>query len=144
MSDRGNREEETQDAQESGKPLTPLERAATIASALIVLFLLSVLVWDAVHPNAPPSFRVHPGKVEIRDNAYRAEVDVENTGDDAAKSVMVHLELVGRDTTLAETDLTIDWLPGRSRHRVVGFFPRPEGAAEVIGVKPEVHGYSAP
>jgi uncharacterized protein (TIGR02588 family) len=132
------------EAEASGKPLTPLERGATIVSAMIVLFLFSVLVWDAVHPNAPPSFRVHPGKVEIRDNAYRAEVDVENTGDDAAKSVMVHLELLGRDTTLAETDLTIDWLPGRSRHRVVGFFPRPEGGAEVIGVKPEVHGYSAP
>jgi len=141
MSDR---DEQGREAEESGKPLTPLERATTFVSAMIVLFLLSVLVWDAVHPNAPPSFRVHPGKVEIRDNAYRAEVDVENTGDDAAKSVMVHLELVGRDTTLAETDLTIDWLPGRSRHRVVGFFPRPAGATEVIGVKPEVHGYSAP
>jgi uncharacterized protein (TIGR02588 family) len=141
MSDR---DDEANNEGESGKPLTPLERAATIASALIVLFLLSVLVWDAAHPNAPPSFRVHPGRVEIRDNAYRAEVDVENTGDDAAKSVMVHLELLGRDTTLAETDLTIDWLPGRSRHRVVGFFPRPERAGEVIGVKPEVHGYSAP
>jgi len=144
MSDRDDPDEKTHDSDESGKPLTALERAATIVSALIVLFLLSVLVWDAVHPNAPPSFRVHPGKVEMRDNAYRAEVDVENTGDDAAKGVMVHVELVGRDTILAETDLTIDWLPGRSRHRVVGFFPRPEGAAEVIGVKPAVHGYSAP
>ena len=144
MSDRDDPDEKTHDSDESGKPLTALERAATIVSGLIVLFLLSVLVWDAVHPNAPPSFRVHPGKVEMRDNAYRAEVDVENTGDDAAKGVMVHVELVGRDTILAETDLTIDWLPGRSRHRVVGFFPRPEGAAEVIGVKPAVHGYSAP
>jgi uncharacterized protein (TIGR02588 family) len=144
MTDRDDRDEDPNEADESGKPLTPLERGATIASALIVLFLLSVLVWDAAHPNAPPSFRVHPGKVEMRDNAYRAEVDVENTGDDAAKGVIVHLELVGRDTTLAETDLTIDWLPGRSSHRVVGFFPRPERGEDVIGVKPEVHGYSAP
>jgi uncharacterized protein (TIGR02588 family) len=129
---------------EAAKPLTPLERAATAAAGLIVLFLLSVLVWDAVHPNAPPAFVAHTGTIEMRNGAYRAEVEVENTGDDAARSVVVHVELLGRDTTLAETDLTIDWLPGRSKHVVVGFFPKPEGGKEVIGVKPEVHGYSAP
>jgi uncharacterized protein (TIGR02588 family) len=131
-------------SEEAGKPLTPLERAATVVAALIVLFLLSVLVWDAVHPNAPPAFRVHTGKVELRNDAYRAEIEVENTGDDAAKTVIVHIELLGRDTTLAETDLTIDWLPGRSRHEVVGFFPKPRAGHPVLGVKAEVHGYAAP
>ena len=131
-------------SEEAAKPLTPLERTATIISTLIVLAFLSVLVWDGVHPNASPSFVVHTRKVELRNNAYRAEVEVENTGDDAAKAVVVHIELLGRDTTLAETDLTIDWLPGKSKHVAVGFFPKPESGTAVIGVKPEVHGYVAP
>jgi uncharacterized protein (TIGR02588 family) len=131
-------------SEEAAKPLTPLERAATVVSSLIVFALLSVLVWDGVHRNASPSFVVHTRKVEIRNEAYRAEVEVENIGDDAAKGVIVHVELLGRDTTLAETDLTIDWLPGKSKHVAVGFFPKPENGSEVIGVKPEVHGYVAP
>jgi uncharacterized protein (TIGR02588 family) len=131
-------------SEEAAKPLTPLERTATIISTLIVLAFLSVLVWDGVHPNASNSFVFHTRKFELRNKAYRAEVEVENTGDDAAKGVIVHVELLGRDTTLAETDLTIDWLPGKSKHVAVGFFPKPEGGSEVIGVKPEVHGYVAP
>ena len=128
--------------EEAAKPLTPLERGATILSALLVLFLLSVLIWDAVHPNTPPTFTTKTIKTEERESGYRAEVEVENTGDDAAKSVIVHVEILGADTTLAESDLTIDWLPGRSKHVVVGFWPKPK--ERVMGVKPEVRGYSNP
>ena len=128
--------------EEAAKPLTPLERGATILSALLVLFLLSVLIWDAVHPNASPAFTARTIKTEERESGYRAEIEVENTGDDAAKSVIVHVEMLGADTTLAETDLTIDWLPGRSKHVVVGFWPKPK--QPVMGMKPEVRGYSNP
>jgi uncharacterized protein (TIGR02588 family) len=128
--------------EEAAKPLTPLERGTTIVSAILVLFLLSVLVWDAFHPNTSPTFTARTIKTEERANGYRAEIEVANTGDDAAKSVIVHVEMLGRDTTFAETDLTIDWLPGRSRHVVVGFWPKPGGP--VIAVQPEVRGYSNP
>jgi uncharacterized protein (TIGR02588 family) len=134
------KEKSTQE--ESGKPLTPMERIATIISALLVAFLLSVLVWDAVHPNKPPAFTTRTLKIEQRDSGYRTEVEVANTGDDAAKAVMVHIDILGADTTLAETDLTIDWLPGRSKHTVVGFWPKVMG--KVNGVKSEVRGYSEP
>lgn len=128
--------------EEAAKPLTPLERAATIVSAIIVLTLLSILIWDAVHPNEPPAFTTRTIKTEERETGYRAEIEVSNTGDDAAKSVIVHVNVLGRDSTLAETDLTVDWLPGRSKHIVVGFWPQPKGA--VSGVKSEVRGYSNP
>ena len=126
--------------------LTGLEIAATAVSGLLVAALLGVLVWDAVHSNASPAFTVRATPATLVDNAYRAEVTVRNTGDDAAKSVMVHVELVGRDSTLAESDLTIDWLPGRSSHQVVAYFPRPAGVAptDVRGVEAAVHGYTAP
>ena len=133
---------EDQAPEESGKPLTSLERIATIVSILVVAFLLSVLVWDAVHPNKPPAFTSRTVKLEQRDAGYRTEIEVANTGDGAAKSVMVHVEMLGQDTTLSETDLTIDWLPGRSRHTVVGFWPRSMG--KILSVKSEVRGYSEP
>jgi uncharacterized protein (TIGR02588 family) len=129
-------------SEESGKPLTPVERAATILSAVIVLALLSVLVWDAIHPNKPPAFTARAVKMEERESGYRTEVEVSNTGDDAAKSVVVHVEMAGADTTLAETDITVDWLPGRSRHVVVGFWPKLKG--RVLKVNAEVRGYSNP
>jgi uncharacterized protein (TIGR02588 family) len=133
---------EESSAEESGKPLTPVERAATIVSAIIVLSLLSVLVWDVLHPNLPPAFTSRTIRLEERATGYRTEVEVANTGDDAAKAVVVHLEMLGADTTLAETDVTVDWLPGRSKHVVVGFSPRAKG--RVVNVKSEVRGYSQP
>jgi uncharacterized protein (TIGR02588 family) len=135
-------EKEKRPDEEAAKPLTPLEKGATIISAVLVLSLLSILIWDAVHPNSSPTFTTRTIKTEERETGYRAEIEVENTGDDAAKSVIVHVEMLGADTTLAETDLTIDWLPGRSKHVVVGFWPKPK--ERVTGVKPEVRGYSNP
>jgi len=136
------KEGEDSSAEESGKPLTPVERAATILSAIIVLSLLSVLIWDAVHPNLPPAFTSRTIKLEERATGYRTEVEIANTGDDAAKAVVVHLEALGADTTLAETDVMVDWLPGRSKHVVVGFWPRAKG--RVINVNSEVRGYAQP
>ncbi|HUQ20725.1 MAG TPA: hypothetical protein VM099_14005 [Gemmatimonadaceae bacterium] len=142
MSAKKKSEKEKEGAEEAGKALTPLERAATIVSALLVAFLLSVLIWDAIHPNTPAAFTARKIKIEERETGYRTEIEVANTGDDAAKSVMVHVEMIGADTTLAETDLTIDWLPGRSKHVVVGFWPKLHG--NVLDVKAEVRGYSEP
>jgi uncharacterized protein (TIGR02588 family) len=123
-----------------------LEKIATAISGIIVLTLLSILVWDAIHTNVPATFAVEVAAPTVVNDAYRAEVTVHNRGDDGAKDVVVHLELAGRDSTLAETDLTVDWLPARSRHRLVGIFPRPRGVAagDIRGVRAEVHGYSSP
>jgi Protein of unknown function (DUF2393). len=71
-------------------------------------------------------------------------VTVRNSGDDAAKRVMVHLELVASDSVLAQSDLTIDWLPGNTSKDVVGLFTRPPAAPRPTGVRAEVRGYEAP
>jgi uncharacterized protein (TIGR02588 family) len=131
---------------DSKSRLTGLEVGATVLSGLVLLFLLAILVWDAVHPNAPPEFSVQTRTPQLVGDSYRAQVRVSNVGDDAARDVVVHIKLAGRDSTLAETNLTIDWLPGRSSREVVGYFPRPAGirANEIRGIEAAVNGYTAP
>jgi uncharacterized protein (TIGR02588 family) len=121
-----------------------LEIIATAASALLIAGILAVLAWDAVHPNMPPAFTTHPGPVAMSGASYRVPVSVHNAGDDAAKAVDVHLELVAADSVLAESDLTIDWLPGRTSKEVVGLFARPASAPAPTGVRAEVRGYATP
>lgn len=122
----------------------PLEIVATALSALLVAGILSVLIWDAFHPNAPPAFDTQPGRVAITNGSYRIPVSVRNSGDDAAKAVVVHLQLVASDSVLAESDLTIDWLPGNTSKELVGLFARPASAPMPTGVRAEVRGYVTP
>jgi hypothetical protein len=58
--------------------------------------------------------------------------------------VVVHLELVAGDSVLAESDLTVDWLPGNSRRRVNGIFRRSPSELRATGVRSEVRGYVTP
>ena len=149
--DRGDSSSERDDANpDEGDPPTadrragPLEIVATALSALLVAGILSVLVWDAFHPNAPPAFATRPGRVAIGNGSYRVPVRVRNSGDDAAKAVVVHLELMASDSVLAESDLTIDWLPGNTSKELVGLFARPASGPTPTGVRAEVRGYVTP
>ena len=69
---------------------------------------------------------------------------VHNSGDDAAKEVMVHLELMAFDRTLAQSDLTIDWLPCNTSKELVSLFARPATGPAPTGVRAEVRGYVTP
>jgi uncharacterized protein (TIGR02588 family) len=140
-------EEQLNDAEEpSSKRLTVLERVATTISVLLVGALLAVLGWDAAHPNAPPEFKVESGVTTAAYGHLRTTVTVTNIGDDAAKSVVVHIALEGPDTVKAETELTIDWLPGHSSRNVVGVFPEAAHSADSARVRvvASVHGYAEP
>jgi len=76
---------------------------------------------------------------------YRYPIDVRNAGDEAARSVVVHVELIGSDSTIAESDLTVDWLPGRSSRRIVAVFDRPPSPElSPDSVTAEVRGYLVP
>ncbi len=142
MSDDRQREQGEEAAPEEAPPPTGLEIAATIVSALLVLGVLTVLVWDAVHPNRPATFAVNIDSTKVDAHALRAHLTVRNVGDDAAKSVDVHVALVRPETTLAESDLTIDWIPGNSRKQAVAYFP--SGNARGARIVAEVHGYDVP
>jgi uncharacterized protein (TIGR02588 family) len=132
------------DAAAEDRRAAPLEIVATAISTVLVAAIVGVLVWDAVHPNTPAAFATHPGRVASAGGSYRVPVSVRNSGDDAAKSVVVHLELMASDSVLAESDLTIDWLPGRTSKDVVGLFVRPPSAPVPTGVRAEVRSYGIP
>jgi uncharacterized protein (TIGR02588 family) len=121
-----------------------LERVATVMSTLLVLGLLSVLIWDAAHPNTQPRFVTHPASMTVASGVFRTPVSVRNLGDDPAKAVVVHVELVAADSVLSETDIVIDWLPGNSSREVVGWFTRRATGPSPTGVRAEVRGYATP
>jgi uncharacterized protein (TIGR02588 family) len=126
------------------QPVGWLEKAATTSSGLLVAGLLGILGWDAVHTNTPPSFTTEYSPITVMSGAYRAPVTVRNDGDESAKSVIVHLELMAGDSALAESDLTIDWLAGHSSHKVIGFFERVSAGRAPTGIRAVVRGYAMP
>ena len=82
-------------------PAGVLEKIATTVSAILVVFLLAVLLVDAIRPNAEPAFVTHTGQLRESSGAFRVPITVENTGDDAARAVVVHAELRAADSVLA-------------------------------------------
>jgi uncharacterized protein (TIGR02588 family) len=129
------------ETQEAKSPPSWLEHVATTVSALLVLGLLAVLGWDATHADRPADFEVHAGRPRLVGHEYRVPISVTNHGDEAAKSVIVHVELRGTDTVFAETDLTLDWLPGRSMRELVGSFSQPVASHQPHA---EVRGFEVP
>jgi len=138
---KGDNEGNNENQSEDQPPANWLEKAATLLSALIVAGLIGVLLHDATQEHSPPSFTVTTGKPNIVNDSYRLPVHVLNTGDKAGRGVIVHVELVGRDSVLAETDLNIDWLAGHETHDAFGYFKRP---AVPHRFRAEVRGYTEP
>ena len=71
-------------------------------------------------------------------------IEVRNVGDESAKDVVVHVELILADSTLDEADLTVDWLPGRSTRTVVALFARRPDVDGGTTVRITVRGYIEP
>ncbi len=117
-----------------------LERTATIVSAALVLALLALLLWDAFHPDEGPQLEATVGHTRIVGTQHYLFVNVENTGDEAAREVEVSVDLATLDSTDHAT-FRIDWLPGKSvRHGVV-ILPR---SPSVGTVRARVTGYAEP
>lgn len=127
--------------QDRQKPLSWLEKAATALSCLLIGALFTVLARDALARHSPAAFSVVTGKPDIVRESYRIPIRVYNTGDMAARTVMVHVEVKGADTVFSEADLTLDWLPGKSSHSVIGYLKRPSAPHSIDA---EVTGYSDP
>lgn len=123
------------------RPAGWLERAATILSALLVAGMLGVLIYDATRPSSPPAFETKLGRIDTIGGNLRIPVEVRNTGDEAGHNVQLHIEILSGDSVLAESDLQVDWLAGRSKHDAVGFFEKP---TLPYTAKAEVRGYTEP
>ena len=131
--EKGDEREKGSDEDEHGenggderKPPSRLEILASAFSALLVAALIAIIIWDATHESTPPAFEARAGTPQLVGSVYRLPIVVHNTGDEAARSVVVHVEMRNAaDSVLSESDLTVDWLPGKSDHELVAFFEKP-------------------
>jgi uncharacterized protein (TIGR02588 family) len=125
----------------SKQPQRPnwLSRLVSSLSAVVVLALFGLILWDAVHPDIPPAPRAKAGVV--RRTAGRSHIDVEvlNDGDMAARDVLVRVALATADTTI-DDEITIDWLAGHSRRHVTVILP----VADSARVTADVEGFVTP
>lgn len=99
-----------------------VERLATAVSGLIVLAVIAVLVWDAVHPDRPPALDASSGAPRAVGRQWHVPITVRNTGDVAVQEVNVRVALERPDTSATEVDIRIDWLPGRSEREIDAVF----------------------
>jgi uncharacterized protein (TIGR02588 family) len=99
-----------------------IERLATIISAVLVLGVIAVLVWDAVHPDRPASLDVSTGRPTAVGRHWHVPIVVRNSGDVAVQEVNVSVSLQHPDTTVRDIDIRIDWLPGRSERAIDAVF----------------------
>lgn len=113
--------ERSERPQESSSP-DWVERLATIISALLVLGVIAVLVWDAVHPDRPASLDVSTGRPTAVGRHWHVPIVVRNSGDVAVQEVNVSVSLQHPDTTVRDIDIRIDWLPGRSERAIDAVF----------------------
>ena len=138
---------ETQDKDDEHEPhaVTLLEKIATGISVLLVALLVTVLIWDAAHPDLPARLTVQVASPSLTESRYRVPLIVRNHGDQSVRDVVLHLELVAvpADTVIAESDLTIDWLPRESSRTAIGLFSRPSSALPVAA-RADVRGYVVP
>jgi uncharacterized protein (TIGR02588 family) len=99
-----------------------VERLATIISAVLVLGVVAILVWDAVHPDRPASLDVSAGRPTAVGRHWHVPIVVRNSGDVAVQEVNVSVSLQHPDTTVRDIDIRIDWLPGRSERAIDAVF----------------------
>ena len=130
------KEEASPDARKEPQRPNWLARLVSAISAMMVLALLGVIAWDAVHPDLPPTPRARTATMRQMANHMQIGVEVLNAGDMAARDVLVRVALTTPDTTI-DDEITIDWLPGRSRREVTVIIPfigqSPRVTAEVQG-----------
>ena len=91
---------------------------------------------------------VRVGKVDsvsLDGSAYRVPATIHNIGDKSAKDVVVHVELVraDKDSAVAETDITVDWLPGKSSRDVMAVLT-PKKSDSRLRARAEARGYVVP
>jgi uncharacterized protein (TIGR02588 family) len=129
-------EEASPDVPEEPQRPNWLARLVTAISALLICALLGVIAWDAVHPDLPPAPGARTATLRQLANHMHIGVEVLNAGDMAARDVLVRVALTTPDTTI-DDEITIDWLPGRSRREVTVIIPfvgqAPRVTAEVQG-----------
>ena len=118
-----------------------IERLATLISAAVVLAVVAVLGWDAVHPDRPPALEAASGTPKAVGQHWHVPITVRNTGDVAVQEVNVRVALERPDTADTDVDIRIDWLPGRSEREIDAVFATDPSRGKLVAA---VQSFDAP
>ena len=102
--------------------------------AAATLFVISVVVWEAVQPPASPTLSARITRVQATASGHVATIEVANDGDDTAAAVEIEAQL--RDETAAAV---LDYVPAHGSAEAFLRFDADPRAARVV-----VRGWSAP
>ena len=119
----------------------PLETAVLAASALLVAASIGVLAWQGTRDERPVTLETGVDSVVARGRTHHLHLTVRNDGDRSAADAVIRARLLRDSTVVAESEATIDWVPGRSSASVTLLFEEdPRG----LEIEARVLGFAQP
>jgi uncharacterized protein (TIGR02588 family) len=130
------------DGGEGGGAKSRWEGVAAAVSALLVLWVVGYLLYDAVaRPRTPPAITVQADTVLRSGGLWLVEFSARNGGHNTAATVKIEGELKEGEETVEASEAVLDYVPGESvRHG--GLFFRADPRAYRLELR--AHGYQAP
>lgn len=127
-------------AAREGTPL--LEWAAAALGALVTLFLLGFIAWEAVVGShaAPAAIALEAGTVHRTAEGFTLEITARNRTDGTAAAVHVEGAL-GPDGSVEKSEATLSYVPGESERKAALIF-REDPRRHALSLR--VTGYEKP
>lgn len=91
-----------------------LETVVLVVSVLLVVASVGVLVWQGVQGNRPPMLETRVDSAVARGGAHYLHITVRNEGDRSAAAAQLRARLLRDTIVVAESEVVLDWVPGRS------------------------------
>ena len=106
---------------------TPLwEWLIAAIGAVLILFVLGALVWEAVFESkSPPRIELRVKQTAPQGSGELVLIEAHNHGQQVASALKVRGVLRSGDTVIESREVTIDYLPHRSSKIVGLFFSQP-------------------
>jgi uncharacterized protein (TIGR02588 family) len=109
----------------------PLEIAVLAISALLVAGAIGVLAWQGAREERPPELAVRVDSVVSRGDAHQVHITVRNDGFATAAMAHVRARLLRDASPVAESEVVVQWVPGRSSEQATLLFEEDPRAHEL-------------
>ena len=111
------------------------------ASSLLVAASIGVLAWQGTREDRPLTLETRVDSVVARGRMHHLHLTVRNDGDRPAAAAQLRARLLRDSAVVAESEVTIDWVPGRSSASATLLFEEdPRGLA----IEARVVGFTEP
>lgn len=101
------------------------------ASAILVVSAIGVLAWQGARDRRPPALEARVDSVAVRGEVHHLHLTVRNDGDRSAAAVQLRARLLHDDVVVAESEVVLDWVPGRSAVEATFVFDEDPRALDV-------------